>query len=96
MFNTHNSKTLTNLYRLVVLGKNEKKKKKKKSNLPLRSNTRKSAVCHLFLLKQAWTNSAPDADRARLGAQSLLDALEFSGAHILTCKKEKNIRSTSF
>ena len=32
MFNTHNSKTLTNLYRLVVLGKNEKKKKKNITN----------------------------------------------------------------
>ena len=57
---------------------------------------RMSVVSHFFLLKQAWTNSVPDADRARLGAQSLLDALDFSGAHILTCKKEKNIRSTSF
>ena len=27
MFNIHNSKTFTDLYRLVVLGKNEKKKK---------------------------------------------------------------------
>lgn len=93
MFNIHNSKTFTDIYRLVVLGKNEKKKK---SNLPLRSKPRKSVVCHFFLFKQAWTNSVPDADRARLGAQSLLDALDFSGAHILTCKKEKNIRSTSF
>ena len=42
----------------------------------------------------ALTSYAPAADLARLGAQNLWDAPDFSGAHILPCKKEKTIRST--
>ena len=48
---------------------------------------------------QAWTNYAPDADRARLGMgpQNLWDAPNFSGVHILSSQKQKQfIRSTSF
>ena len=45
---------------------------------------------------QAGTNCAPDADRALSGAQNHWDASNFLGAYILHCKKEKNIRSTSF
>ena len=36
------------------------------------------------------------ANRARSGAQNLWDTPDFSGVHILPCKKKKNIRSTSF
>ena len=39
---------------------------------------------------QAWTNCAPDAYRARSGAQNLWGAL------ILPCEKEKIIRFTNF
>ena len=46
--------------------------------------------------RQAWTNCAPNADRTRSSAQNLLDTPEKFGAHILHCKKQKTIRSTSF
>ena len=42
----------------------------------------------------ALTSYAPDADLVRSGAQNLWDAPDFSDAHILSCKKEKIIRST--
>ena len=42
---------------------------------------------------QAWTNCAPDADRARSSVQNLWNELDLSGAQILPCKKEKIIRS---
>ena len=35
------------------------------------------------------TNCTSDTDRARSGAQNLLDSVNFSGAHILSCKKNK-------
>ena len=44
---------------------------------------------------QAWTEYAPDADRARSGVQNLWDEHNFSGVKILPRKKEKIIRSTS-
>ena len=35
-------------------------------------------------------NCAPDAERASSGAQNFSDAPDFSGAHLLSFKKEKN------
>ena len=37
---------------------------------------------------QAWTNYAPDADRACSGAENPWDAPDFSDAHILLYKKK--------
>ena len=40
---------------------------------------------------QAWTNCAPDTERARSGAQNLWDVPDFSGTHMLPCKKKKTL-----
>ena len=42
-----------------------------------------------FALFQAWANCAPDADRARPGAQSVRDKPYFLGTYILPYEKEK-------
>ena len=48
-----------------------------------------------YLYSQIWTNCALDVDMARLGAENLRDTVNFSGVHILPCKKEKIVRSTN-
>ena len=49
-----------------------------------------------FSCVQAWTNCAPDADRARSGPRNLWDVPDFPGTHILPCKKQKTVKSTNF
>ena len=61
-------------------------------NLTRNKNSLANQTRHL----QACRNSAPVADRPRSSAQNLLDALDFSGALILLCKKGKIIGSKNF